>query len=107
MYHIPSIAIISPYPRHLSADPGMAGVTSAGLSPDRIERSSFTQEYSRGEESKQCVICITGQPQMGRQYSTTHTVYVADFQPGTVVRRLACLHVFHAGCVDAWLVDNR
>ena len=84
----------------------MAGVTSAGLSPERIERSSFTQEYSRGEESKQCVICITGQPQLGRQCNT-HTVSVADFKPGIVVRRLACLHVFHVGCVDAWLVDNR
>ena len=55
------LLFISSYSRHLSADPAMAGVRSAGLSPERIERSSFTQEYGRGEESKQCVICITGQ----------------------------------------------
>ena len=30
-----------------------------------------------------------------------------DFQPGTEVRRLACLHLFHAACVDAWLTHNR
>jgi len=64
-----------------------------GLSPGRIERSSFKQTYSitdvGDKESTQCVICIT------------------DFQPGTVVRRLACLHLFHTGCVDAWLKNNR
>jgi len=71
----------------------MASAVSAGLSADMIERSSFTQEYSVGEgedrESRQCVICI------------------ADFQLGAKVRRLACLHIFHISCVDAWLMDNR
>ena len=50
--------------RHLSAEPAMAGAVGAGLSPDTIERSSFTQDYNIGEgegESRQCVICIAGQ----------------------------------------------
>ena len=47
----------------------MAGAVSAGLSADRIERSSFTQDYRVGEgESKQCVICITGQSYIERQH---------------------------------------
>ena len=37
----------------------------------------------------QCVICLS------------------DFRPGVGVRRLACLHLFHTQCVDAWLLNNR
>ena len=57
-----TISTTEHYLRHLSADPAMAGAVSAGLSPDRIERASFTQDYRGGEgESRQCVICIAGQ----------------------------------------------
>ena len=37
----------------------------------------------------QCVICLS------------------DFRSGVGVRRLACLHLFHTQCVDAWLLNNR
>jgi len=77
--------------RRLSAD---NGVSVGGLSAAKIEKLSFKQTYSKvvdleSKEATQCVICIT------------------DFQPGVVVRRLACMHLFHTACVDAWLTHNR
>ena len=66
------------YLRHLSAEPAMAGAVSAGLSPDRIERASFTHDYNIGEgegESRQCVICIAGQS----HEIDRHQVYPSGF----------------------------
>ena len=39
--------------------------------------------------SQGCVICL------------------GDFLSGNMVRRLACLHLFHTSCVDNWLLNNR
>lgn len=39
--------------------------------------------------SQHCVICL------------------GDFLSGNMVRRLACLHLFHTSCVDNWLLNNR
>ena len=39
--------------------------------------------------SPHCVICL------------------GDFLSGNMVRRLACLHLFHTSCVDNWLLNNR
>ena len=41
------------------------------------------------EASPHCVICLS------------------DFLAGNMVRRLACLHLFHTSCVDSWLLTNR
>ena len=70
---------------------------SWGVSPARLDRASFNHIY-RGAAGQQgvcdkditcCVICL------------------AEFIPGNSVRRLACLHLFHTSCVDAWLINNR
>lgn len=73
-------------------------IPSAGLSASRVDLSSFTHTYNKivgvdsygcDKDSARCVICLT------------------DFEPGEKVRRLACMHLFHVGCVDSWLTKNR
>eukprot|EP00092_Neocalanus_flemingeri_P000825 GFUD01000878.1.p1 GENE.GFUD01000878.1~~GFUD01000878.1.p1 ORF type:complete len:218 (+),score=66.06 GFUD01000878.1:184-837(+) len=81
------------YQRRRSAD---NTVPSIGLSKDRIERSSFKQTYSQ----------VKGEDCQDKEW-TTCVICIQDFLPGTVVRRLACLHLFHTDCVDAWLMNNR
>ena len=51
-------------------------------------------------------VCHLHHRQGGSKFSILPLLYL-DFQPGTVVRRLACLHLFHTACVDAWLTRNR
>ena len=83
--------------RRLSAD---NTPKSDGLSLEKIESLSFRESYStclapapakEGEdnEASQCVICLS------------------EFEEGASVRRLACMHLFHQTCVDAWLSNNR
>jgi len=43
-------------------------------------------DYSKEELPSACPICL------------------CDFEPEDVVRRLPCSHVFHASCIDSWLV---
>jgi len=78
--------------RRLSVDVGIGwGVTQA-----RLDRASFSYNYRPSEGpnkekdgSQSCVICL------------------GDFISGNMVRRLACLHLFHTSCVDNWLLNNR
>ena len=49
------------------------------------------------------VWCVT----VSQQASTTCVICLSRLQPGNTVRRLACLHLFHTNCVDAWLLNNR
>lgn len=76
--------------RRLSVDVGIGwGVTQA-----RLDRASFSYNYracdgTSSKEANHCVICLS------------------DFLSGNMVRRLACLHLFHTSCVDNWLLNNR
>ena len=89
---VPSLYMLS---RRLSAD---NTPKSDGLSLEQIERVSFRESYSgftppapteEDNEATQCVICLS------------------EFCQGASVRRLACMHLFHQPCVDAWLSNNR
>ena len=81
--------------RRLSAD--NTAKSEGGLSLEKIERGSFREQYSgctgssqeQEGEATQCIICLS------------------EFQAGVTVRRLACMHLFHQQCVDAWLSNNR
>merc|ERR1712107_215929 len=66
--------------RRLSVDVGIGwGVTQA-----RLDRASFSYKYRACDGSvkdcQHCVICLS------------------DFISGNMVRRLACLHLFHTSC---------
>ncbi|KAJ3230206.1 hypothetical protein HDU81_004660 [Chytriomyces hyalinus] len=36
--------------------------------------------------------------------STNCAICFCDFEPGDVIRELACLHIFHSECIDPWLI---
>ncbi|KAI9332536.1 hypothetical protein BDR26DRAFT_921719 [Obelidium mucronatum] len=36
--------------------------------------------------------------------STNCAICFCDFEPGDVIRELACLHIFHVDCIDPWLI---
>ncbi|KAI8828601.1 hypothetical protein BJ741DRAFT_625799 [Chytriomyces cf. hyalinus JEL632] len=36
--------------------------------------------------------------------STNCAICFCDFEPGDVIRELACLHIFHSDCIDPWLI---
>ena len=50
-----------------------------------------------------CLVCVT----VSQQACSTCVICLSRLQPGNTVRRLACLHLFHTNCVDAWLLNNR
>ena len=45
-------------------------------------------DYESKDKSRECVICMI------------------EFCKGDRVRYLPCMHFFHAGCVDEWLVKS-
>ena len=98
--------------RRLSAD--NTAKSEGGLSVDKIERLSFREKYSAGPattqeedgEATQCIICLSGEDTVSPPSHQPHQ-HISDFQAGVTVRRLACMHLFHQQCVDAWLSNNR
>ena len=84
----------------VGSDPGQAGESLTQLqlqvrpdqeyaTPATLLSRPWPGSVKDSQCDTQCVICLS------------------DFRSGVEVRRLACLHLFHARCVDAWLLNNR
>jgi hypothetical protein len=69
------------------------GFVPKGASQQEIESNSLKYTINNqsqiSQESKDCVVCMD------------------EFKVGAEVRRLPCLHTFHADCIDQWLKTNK
>lgn len=66
------------------------GNVQRGADQDTIEQSSARFRLDRLDpNNKECVVCME------------------DMKVGEEVRRLQCMHMFHADCVDKWLHTNK
>jgi Ring finger domain len=63
---------------------------SSGAGPSSSSSSPSAAAAAAGvDEADKCAICL------------------GEFEPGTVVKRLPCTHVFCDGCISQWLAINK
>ena len=67
-------------------EPAAENNENRGLTRDEIER--FPTRIAIDDMEQKCSICLD------------------NFKRGDKLRRLPCLHEFHANCIDRWLIDN-
>ncbi|XP_072174336.1 uncharacterized protein [Diadema setosum] len=86
------------------------GQVNRGASRSTIERNTLPHKYKRHQrenDSSQETGEVEGAVKIEDDDMEKCTICLSYFEDDEEVRRLPCMHLFHAECVDQWLVTNK
>ncbi|KAJ3333803.1 E3 ubiquitin-protein ligase znrf3 [Blyttiomyces sp. JEL0837] len=104
----PSIAI-SISPSSLDASPSKKSISIVSHEDDEEHNSNHetdNDENDNDDEDSSSNPPTKPDPEepLPPGASTTCAICFSDFEPGDRIRELACRHLFHAACIDPWLI---